>query len=299
VTDGPRDGETPTSPDQPGPASRRLPPHVTMGLLDNIAATALDADYAAVARRRAEGGREGGGGPRPRPGARVGTVLVLVTFALLLSVAAVQAARNEPVREAGRRSLLDQVEERRDQLTEARSELATMRREVTTLRSSQLAGSEEGRALESRLQTLGAVVGARPVTGPGMVVTVDDAIDARSNRQRVLDGDLQRLVNGLWLAGAEAIAINGQRLTQLSAIRTAGEAIHVNFKPLRPPYVVAAIGNPDQMPARFIETRGGAWWLNLRAVYEVRFDMSSREEILLPTVDIGDLRLARTPEAGP
>jgi uncharacterized protein YlxW (UPF0749 family) len=128
-------------------------------------------------------------------------------------------------------------------------------------------------------------------------VTVDDAADARSDRQRVLDGDLQRLVNGLWEAGAEAVAVNDQRLTQLSAIRTAGEAIHVNFKPLRRPYVIAAIGNPDQMPARFIETRGGAWWLNLRSLYQVRFDMSSREEITLPAVRLDDLRLARLPEA--
>ena len=112
----------------------------------------------------------------------------------------------------------------------------------------------------------------------------------------MLDGDLQRLVNGLWLAGAEAIAINGQRLTQLSAIRTAGEAITVNFKPLRPPYVVEAIGNPDQLPARFIETDGGAWWLNLRSVYGVKFDMHSREELTLPALRIDDLRRARVRE---
>ena len=44
----------------------------------------------------------------------------------------------------------------------------------------------------------------------------------------MLDPDLQKLVNGLWAAGAEAISINGQRLTNLSAIREAGEAITVN-----------------------------------------------------------------------
>ena len=270
-----------------------------MGLLDHIASTALDADYAVVAQRRGGDERPTEGGRRGTAAARAGRAAVLMVFALLLSVAAVQTARSEQVSEAGQRSLLDQVDERRERLADARSDLAGLRREVATLRRTQLAGTEVGRALQDRLRTLGAAVGARPVTGPGMVVTVDDALDARSDRERVLDGDLQRLVNGLWAAGAEAIAINGQRLTQLSAIRTAGEAIHVNFRPLRPPYVVSAIGNPDQLPARFIETRGGAWWLNLRAVYEVRFDMSSREEILLPAVRIDDLRLARVPEPAP
>jgi uncharacterized protein YlxW (UPF0749 family) len=167
---------------------------------------------------------------------------------------------------------------------------------VAQLQRTQLAATQEGRALQNRLRTLGAAVGVRPVTGPGMVVTVDDAPDARSDRQQVLDGDLQRLVNGLWEAGAEAISINNQRLTQLSAIRTAGEAITVNFKPLRRPYVVSVIGNPDQMPARFVETRGGAWWLNLRSVYDVVFEMNSREELTLPAVRIDDLRLARPME---
>jgi uncharacterized protein YlxW (UPF0749 family) len=192
--------------------------------------------------------------------------------------------------------LVDEVESRREALTSARSRLGELRREVAQLQRTQLAATEEGRALQNRLRTLGAAVGVRPVTGPGMVVTVDDAPEARSDRQQVLDGDLQRLVNGLWEAGAEAISINNQRLTQLSAIRTAGEAITVNFKPLRRPYVVSVIGNPDQMPARFVETRGGAWWLNLRSVYDVVFEMNSREELTLPAVRIDDLRLARPME---
>ena len=48
----------------------------------------------------------------------------------------------------------------------------------------------------------------------------------------MLDRDLQVIVNGLWAAGAEAIAVNGQRLTACSAIRSAGEAILVDFRPL-------------------------------------------------------------------
>jgi uncharacterized protein YlxW (UPF0749 family) len=266
-----------------------------MGLLDYLASTAMDEDYAYLARRRAQ--TEGGTGRRTR--ARVATVVALAGFALLLSVAGLQSARNEPVRQAGRESLVGQVEERRERLETARSEVASLRTEVARLRASQLSGSAEGRALEARLQTLGAAVGARRVSGPGMVVTVDDAPDASTDRERVLDGDLQRLVNGLWLAGAEAIAINGQRLTQLTAVRTAGEAITVNFKPLRPPYVVEVIGNPDQMPARFVETRGGAWWLNLRSVYNVRFDMNSKEELILPAVRLDRLRVARVPETAP
>ncbi len=261
----------PDGADTPG---RPLPPQLTMGLLDYVASTALDADYAVVAERRAaEAGDEDTLDHRPR-GRRAGTVVVLLAFALLLSVAALQTARSESTREAGRQSLVDQVDERRDRLDVARSRVTDLRREVAALQRTQLSGSEQGRALRERLSVLGADVGARPVTGPGMVVTVDDAPGARSDRQRVLDGDLQRLVNGLWQAGAEAVSINGQRLTQLSAIRTAGEAIHVNFKPLRRPY--DGLGHRQSRPDARAVHRNAGWGVVVES--EVRLQREVRDE---------------------
>ena len=44
--------------------------------------------------------------------------------------------------------------------------------------------------------------------------------------------DLQIVVNGLWASGAEAVSVNGQRLTSKAAIRFAGQAILVNYRPL-------------------------------------------------------------------
>ncbi|NEE52029.1 DUF881 domain-containing protein, partial [Streptomyces sp. SID8455] len=78
--------------------------------------------------------------------------------------------------------------------------------------------------------------GATPVEGPGVKLVVDDAKNTDqggggpresssfADTGRVRDRDMQRVVNGLWESGAEAIAINGQRLTALSAIRAAGDA---------------------------------------------------------------------------
>ncbi len=52
------------------------------------------------------------------------------------------------------------------------------------------------------------------------------------------------LVDGLWEAGAEAIAINDQRINALGGIRNTSRAIHVNGRPVNAPYVVSAIGDP-------------------------------------------------------
>ena len=57
------------------------------------------------------------------------------------------------------------------------------------------------------------------------------------------------MVNALWAAGAEAISINGQRLGPTTAIRFAGEAVLVDFRPVTNPYEISAIGDPDTLPA--------------------------------------------------
>ena len=99
---------------------------------------------------------------------------------------------------------------------------------------------------------------------------------------RVQDIDLQHVVNGLWAAGAEAISINGQRLTARSAIRTAGSAINVDFRPLSPPYAIDAIGDPKSLAARFQETSDGRYLLQLKSQFGIIYEMSTKDALTLP-----------------
>jgi len=74
--------------------------------------------------------------------------------------------------------------------------------------------------LESQINTLDPVVGTVAVKGPGLLIVVDDAANGlRDGRDRVLDMDLQILIDGLWQAGAEAISVNGHRPSALTATR--------------------------------------------------------------------------------
>jgi uncharacterized protein YlxW (UPF0749 family) len=270
-----------------------------MGLLDYLTATALDGDYAAAA-----GARDTGTKTTTTAGAgrRHGwTAVVLGLFALLLAVAAVESARAEPTRAQSRASLVAEARTASSDLRAARRDVAVLRREVARLDARRVRLSRQVGVTGATARRTGAVAGTVAVTGPGMTVTVDDAPDAHSDREKVYDQDLQKLVNGLWAAGAEAVSINGQRLTALSAIRLAGEAITVNFRSLRRPYVVSAIGNPDDLPARFVDTAGGTWWLNLHAVYGLRFDLKSAETLRLPALRPPFLRFAEPvgPDARP
>ncbi len=259
-----------------------------VGLLEQVTATSLDEDYAHVAARR-----QSGLPSRPRP---VPLLVVLVVLGLLLTTAAVQTSRSASSQQRSRDSLVAQVQARRAELTAAREDLRTLLRGLNRTARARDAAVESAAEVELRASRLAAATGGSAVTGPGVRITVDDRPDARTQRQVVLDEDLQRLVNGLWVAGAEAVAINGERLTPLSAVRGAGEAITVNFRSLRRPYVVRAIGDPDDLPARFIESAGGTWWLNLRSVYQLRFEMSSEDSLTLPAVPSFALRHARAAE---
>ena len=130
-----------------------------------------------------------------------------------------------------------------------------------------------------------------------MLVEVDDAPAGGADaRDRVLDIDLQILANGLWQAGAEAIAINGHRLSSLTAIRSAGDAITVDYRSLTRPYRVEAIGNPRTLPARFAETAAGAWWHELATNRQMGYEASTPASLVLPADPGLVLRHARRAE---
>jgi uncharacterized protein YlxW (UPF0749 family) len=264
-----------------------------MGLLNYLTATSLDEDYAHVSRRR----RSSGDSATDRPsGPGTVAMLVLAVFGVLVATAGVQTAHNADESASSRQSLVVQVNARKAALATERATVATLTNQVAALQDNDLAATTEGRAVRARLDRLGVQTGAVAATGPGIRVVVDDAPGATQDKQLVLDQDLQKLVNSLWLVGAEAISVNGQRLTNLSAVRQAGGAITVNFKSLRGPYTVSAIGNKNQMAAQLLDTDGGRTWLALRTGFGLRFDVNSEDSMTLPASSRTTLLHARQPE---
>lgn len=130
--------------------------------------------------------------------------------------------------------------------------------------------------------TLGIHVGTVPVTGPGIVVTLDDS-SAGTASERLQDFDLQVLVNALWASGAEAVAVDGQRLAPSTAIRNAGEAVLVNLTPLSPPYVVEAIGDPTDLQVRLARTRAAGHLAVLRDTYGITVAIDTADSLVLGT----------------
>ncbi|GAA0631409.1 DUF881 domain-containing protein [Sporichthya brevicatena] len=265
-------------------------PDASMSLLSDLMSNTLDEGYRREAARRAAVAAAGlsdqpvRSGPG-RSGRRAGVALVVVlAFAgLVLTVAAQQTRANAPAVAQARNELIERVRAETEQADDLYDRLVALRSEVDGLRDVALAATSAGSAARSDLERLSALAGVTAVRGPGIKVVVDDAPSAnlRSGTGRVLDTDLQRLLNGLWAAGAEAISVNGQRLTQLTAVRSAGDAILVAYRPLSPPYVVLAIGNPNDLEVDFVDGPGGRWFHTL-AGFGIRFTVTTEKDLRLP-----------------
>lgn len=257
-----------------------------MGLLDYVGRHSLDEDYAYLSRDKPTKSRIG-----------VVGASVLLCFALLAVTAAAQTARNSASEARERRELITQVNDARAQLGRERARLTQLETETAALESRQLSSDSSAQGLLAKIDLLGSQAGTLAVRGPGVRMVADNAPGADSARTEVLDSDLQKLVNGLWEAGAEAIAINGQRLTNLSTIRLAGGAITVNARSLRRPYVVTAIGNKDTLAARFAESTSGQAWLDLQREVGLRLTITSVSSLRIPGTEV-TLRYANQEEPG-
>jgi uncharacterized protein YlxW (UPF0749 family) len=110
---------------------------------------------------------------------------------------------------------------------------------------------------------------------------------------RVRDHDMQRVVNGLWESGAEAVSINGQRLTSLSAIRAAGDAILVDNRPLVPPYTVLVVGDGERLSTRFQDSADGLYLQAIQENYGIRTSISVEDDLRLPAAPSVIVRTAQ------
>lgn len=214
-------------------------------------------------------------------------VAALAVLAMILTVGLVQRRDDASSLARARAALVDRVEAQTTQVTALQDELTATRARISVDERAALAGSVAGAGIASRIAMLEVATGLTAVTGPGLRLVVQDAeADPSTNAPpeggRVLDQDLQDVVNGLWQAGAEAIALNGHRLTATSAIRAAGEAILVDLRPLRPPYQVEAVGEPDGLVQRFAQSASEERLRGLEADYGIRWQLSPESALTLP-----------------
>ena len=274
-----------------------------MSLLVDMMNNTLDEGYAERARR-------GSGAPGSHRWTRWTAALALVALGLVTGTAVSQVRARQEATSGLRTQLAAEVRERTGETERLADEAERLRAEVAEAQAAALGADLAGRSAARALEVLGLASGTLPVRGPGVVVRLDDAPPGEGEADeslrggtpldgRVQDRDLQDLVNGLKAAGAEAISINGVRLTALTAIRSAGDAILVDFRLLSPPYVVRAIGDPERLELELLDGPTGRRLSTYTSLYGLTFEVQRDEALALPGASTPNLRAALPEEDRP
>ena len=178
-------------------------------------------------------------------------IAVVLSFSgLLFGIAVANTQRQQPILEKNREDLRTTITKSIDNLNQTSENLSSINNEIAQIQSNTPGLDFHGvsQSSETNLQILS---GLSSIKGTGIEIVISDAVKTDSlegsdvELARVYDSDIQLLVNALWASGAESIAVNNARLTTTSAIRSAGDAILVNYRPLLPPFVISAIGDKE------------------------------------------------------
>lgn len=236
-------------------------PDASMTLLREILDRPHDSAYSdAVRSRESSGGN--------RSWLQEAIVLVLT---IAIGIGGVWAARQlrTPVDSAleARVVLEEQIRDRSAVTDSLRDDISDLRAEIENLEVALSSPLDETLHREGDLASLHA--GTAAVTGPGIEVLLTEPSEPLSEEEHVLDYDVQLIVNSLWAAGAEAVAVNDHRLSFGTAIRIAGEVILVDLEPIQNPYSIVALGDPDRITRAFAETPGADHLRLLNSGYRI------------------------------
>ncbi|MCV2394633.1 DUF881 domain-containing protein [Actinotalea sp. M2MS4P-6] len=259
-------------------------PDASMSLLNDLWYQPVDGDYGLASPPQQRS--------RPAALARSGIVLVVsVTLGVLLSGAIFGLRGPAQALRSSRDLLISEITERTDSADQLAQTNADLDAQIADLQEQVLAARHP--ELLAELDLTGTVAGTLPVVGPGLVVELTDGPDgAEVPEDRVQDVDLQLVVNGLWASGAEAIAVNGQRITSLSAIRSASQVVLVDLVPLSSPYTIEAVGDPGSLQSTFAATQAASHLGLLSSGYGIGVQIRSAQDLSLAGVSSAVLRYA-------
>jgi uncharacterized protein YlxW (UPF0749 family) len=130
-----------------------------------------------------------------------------------------------------------------------------------------------------------------PVSGAGLEITLDDApmrpdgslpAGARPDDVVIHQSDVQAVVNALWAAGAEGVAVMDQRLIATSAVRCVGNTLLLQGRPYSPPFVITAIADVEAVRAQLAASPQVAVFEQAVEDFGLTFEVRALPEVTLP-----------------
>jgi uncharacterized protein YlxW (UPF0749 family) len=174
--------------------------------------------------------------------------LAVALLALGFLVAAQLAAEGPRVRYTTqeRSSLVETALGLQAEQADLKAQILDLRNQISQLEAAGPGSATVVRQLNAELEQARIAAGLVELEGPGVVFRLEDAASPGGGADSLVSAsDVRAIVDELWLAGAEAISVNGERVTVSTAFLDIGGSILANSAYLAPPYEVRAIGPRD------------------------------------------------------
>lgn len=230
------------------------------------------------------------------PANRSFRVLVPVVFAIAGLLAATSVATSHGSQLPGQRDdLPGLVADRQAAVAKLDRQATALRRLVDAQTADSASGNVQVQQARSKEAQAQAQAGLPATSGAGLTVALDDA--PRSARSRPLPAgvppptpddlvvhqqDVQAALNGLRAGGARALSVMGQRVIATTAVKCVGNTLLVNGRVYSPPFVLVALGDPDQLRAGLDSESGVEIYRQYVVAYGLRLTVTSSQSLRLP-----------------
>ncbi|MBW6468509.1 MAG: DUF881 domain-containing protein [Coriobacteriia bacterium] len=215
---------------------------------------------------------------------RPGLIFVFVVLGLLIAVAFNTTSRLAEARPGRVSDLVDVVQSMEVQREELQNRLAELRSDLARLEREAADDSGVSKSFSRELDRVRQAAGLSAVTGPGIEIVLGDGSEvapgADPNDYLIHDTDIAAVVNALFVGGAEAVEVNGERLVATTPIRCAGTTVLVNSARLGSPYIIKAIGDPAELERAVMDDEAASLLFDVySSQYGLQVSMSKSSEL--------------------
>ncbi len=196
---------------------------------------------------------------------------------------------------AGESSQLPGLIQQRDAaVARQQEELARLQQQVQALTDQAASRNTEVAAAQAEGARGTTSAGLTALQGPGLSVTLDDAppepngaqpSDVSPDNLVIHQSDVQGVVNALWAAGADGVAIMGQRLIATSAVICVGNTLLLQGRTYSPPFVVTAVADASAVRAKLAASPQVGVFQQAVEAFGLTFEIRERSEVVLPEYD--------------
>jgi uncharacterized protein YlxW (UPF0749 family) len=229
-----------------------------------------------------------------RPSAWTAMVPVVALAAGLLFATSGRTAQGTDLRAGEVTELSGLISQRETAIARQANQLSDLQKQVERLTAQAATRNGDVAAAQSAGDAGALSAALVPLTGPGVVISLDDAparpdgslpVNARPDDLVIHQSDVQAVVNAVWAAAADGVAIMDQRLIATSAVRCVGNTLLLQGRTHSPPFVVAAIADASAVRAQLAASPQVAVFQQAVDAYGLTFTVRERPAVELPAYD--------------